>query len=145
MNDKKPLDRYFSILSERERAKFLSCENLEQKAIHARGILESCRFCERRCQVNRLKGERGFCRVLEPKIASEFLHLGEESELIPSYTIFFSGCTFRCVYCQNWDISQFPDRGVYMKADTLANMISGVNARNVNWVGGDPLLTWLTS
>jgi len=138
MEAKKPLDRYFSILSGKEKARFLLCRNLDQKLIYAMDILKSCHFCERRCGVNRLKGERGFCKVLEPRIASEFLHLGEEPELVPSYTIFFSGCIFKCVYCQNWDISQFPNRGVHIKAETLANMISGVKARNVNWVGGDP-------
>ena len=84
--------------------------------------------------------DRGVCNVSRSMIASEFIHMGEEEILIPSYTIFFSGCTFNCVFCQNWDISQYPV-GLYIKPDVLANMIekrSKQGARNVNWVGGDP-------
>lgn len=135
---KKPLGKYSLVLAGREKARYLLSRDLGKKIKSAEGILKNCRFCERRCGVNRLKGQRGYCRVLEPRIASEFLHWGEEHELIPSYTIFFSGCTFRCVYCQNWDISQYPQRGSYIKPKTLANMISSTKGLNVNWVGGDP-------
>ena len=49
-------------------------------------ILESCHCCERRCEVNRKKGEKGFCRLTDvSRIASEFLHMGEEPELVPSH------------------------------------------------------------
>jgi putative pyruvate formate lyase activating enzyme len=89
--------------------------------------------------VNRLAGEVGYCRVGESKVSSKFVHWGEEPELIPSYTIFFSRCTFGCVFCQNWDISQ-RDSGECVPEKDLARsierMIGGV--RNVNWVGGDP-------
>lgn len=47
-------------------------------------LLESYRLCERRCGVG-----------TQSRLASEFLHLGEEPELIPSHTLFFCGCTFR--------------------------------------------------
>jgi putative pyruvate formate lyase activating enzyme len=63
---------------------------LKEKLKEANEIMKSCHFCERRCGVNRKEGERGWCRVLEAKISSEFLHFGEERELIPSHTIFFS-------------------------------------------------------
>jgi putative pyruvate formate lyase activating enzyme len=138
MRDKKMLERYRSILEGREKAKYLLCQNQDEGIRSAREIMENCRFCERRCGVNRLRGERGYCRVLESRIASEFIHWGEEPELTPSYTIFFSGCTFACIYCQNWDISQYPGRGVHIRPATLANMISKAGAKNVNWVGGDP-------
>jgi len=104
--------------------------------------LKSCHFCERRCGVDRTAGERGVCGVGEKsRIASEFMHHGEESVLVPSYTIFFNGCTFKCVFCQNWDISQFPDSGVEVSPQTLAKLIEGAKrdgARNVNFVGGNP-------
>ncbi len=137
MKTKNPLERYFAILEGKEKAKYLLTD-LEKKIESARRIMQNCHFCERRCGVNRMKGERGYCGVLKAKISSEFIHLGEEPELVPSYTIFFSGCTFRCVYCQNWDISQFPENGVYIKPEILARMIESQKARNVNWVGGDP-------
>lgn len=140
MNEK-PLARYFKILEGKEKAKFLSCENLNEKIEKAEKIIEACEFCERKCKVNRLKGEKGYCKVLEAKIASEFLHFGEEQEIIPSYTIFFSGCNFSCKFCQNYDISQFPDSGITVKEEIIAEMISKRSmegAKNVNWVGGEP-------
>jgi len=138
MKTKNPLERYFAILEGKEKAKYLLCKDLKKKVESARKIMQKCHFCERRCRVNRMRGERGYCGVLKAKISSEFIHLGEEPELIPSYTIFFAGCTFCCVYCQNWGISQFSDNGTYIKPEILAGMIERQKARNVNWVGGDP-------
>ncbi|MEA3255642.1 MAG: radical SAM protein [Candidatus Altiarchaeota archaeon] len=138
MDSENALNRYFSVLEGRKKARYLSCRKLMVKADTAKDIMKSCHFCERRCSVDRLRGEKGYCGVLESRVASEFIHMGEEPELVPSYTIFFSGCTFSCVYCQNWDISQYPKRGTYIKPEILAKMISSVNAKNVNWVGGDP-------
>lgn len=121
---------------------------LDLKIELAHRMLDSCEICERRCGVNRNKGTKGHCGVLEPMISSEFLHMGEEPDLVPSYTIFFSGCTFNCVFCQNWDISTRPDAGNHMDTTSLARRIDRVagsrhdsvppRARNVNWVGGDP-------
>ena len=115
---------------------------LDLKIELANKILRSCRFCERRCQVDRTSGRLGVCGVgTQPRIASEFMHYGEEPELVPSYTIFFSGCTFKCVFCQNWDISQYPDGGALATPRALAMLIKKARqagARNVNWVGGEP-------
>ena len=102
-------------------------------------FFHNCCFCERRCGVDRTK-KAGNCGVKKPGISSEFLHIGEERVLVPSHTIFFSGCTFHCVFCQNWDISQSTS-GLYVKPERLAEIIQKRNsqgARNVNWVGGDP-------
>ena len=105
-------------------------------------LLEACIFCERKCRVNRLKGERGFCGLdHKAYISSVFVHIGEEPELVPSFTIFFSRCNFRCVFCQNWDISQFL-RGNNIPAARLAQVIDeewrANHIRNTNWVGGEP-------
>jgi len=102
-------------------------------------IFKNCCFCERRCGADRTKNS-GHCSVKQPHIASEFLHIGEERVLVPSHTIFFSGCTFNCVFCQNWDISQ-NDSGIYVKPYRLVEIIQNrkmQGSRNVNWVGGDP-------
>jgi putative pyruvate formate lyase activating enzyme len=112
----------------------------ELKLKLAKIMLFACELCERRCKANRLKGKEGHCRVLEPRISTEFLHWGEEPELVPSHTIFFTGCTFNCVFCQNHDISQNPKSGFVMSPKRLAEVIErrGDSAQNVNWVGGDP-------
>jgi putative pyruvate formate lyase activating enzyme len=72
--------------------------------------LAACDLCPHRCGVNRIKGEQGRCRSgFKPRIASANLHRGEEPPISGSRgsgTVFFSGCTLRCVFCQNFPISQ---------------------------------------
>lgn len=112
---------------------------LDLKIELAERIYKNCVFCENRCKVNRYK-EHGRCNVKNSTIASEFLHTGEERVLIPSHTIFFSGCTFKCVFCQNYDISQ-KQNGFIVKPKKLAEIINirqKQGSINVNWVGGDP-------
>jgi putative pyruvate formate lyase activating enzyme len=113
---------------------------LDLKLKLARHMLGSCELCERRCKVNRFKGKEGHCGVLLSKVSSEFVHWGEEPELVPSHTIFFSGCTFNCVFCQNWDISQNPKNGDFWSPKRVAEVIERRSeiTRNTNWVGGDP-------
>jgi putative pyruvate formate lyase activating enzyme len=114
---------------------------LDAKIELARRQLGRCMLCERRCGVNRAQ-RVGACLLNgKARVASFFHHLGEESPLVPSGTIFFSGCNFRCVYCQNWDISQHPEAGVEAAAETLAAIqvkLRREGARNINWVGGEP-------
>ena len=138
---KNPLSNYFAILKKDVKPNYLKNKSLIKKNIEkANEILKNCKLCERKCSVNRLNNEIGFCKVLKPKISSKFVHMGEEEELIPSFTIFFAGCTFACVFCQNCDISQFPDSGKYIEPKTLAQVIENKESiiRNINWVGGDP-------
>lgn len=114
---------------------------LDLKIEISKKILEKCILCEWQCKVNRQKGVRGHCRVLMPRLSSEFLHFGEEPELIPSHTFFFSGCTFNCVFCQNYDISQDPCVGLELPPAEYAYIIEKrfyQGSQNVNWVGGEP-------
>ncbi|MFH1448657.1 MAG: radical SAM protein [Candidatus Micrarchaeota archaeon] len=113
---------------------------LNLKSYIANELMHSCIFCEHRCMVDRTE-QTGFCGVgAQSNISSAFVHLGEEPELVPSGTIFFSGCTFRCCFCQNYDISQNPGNGRPRSPEAIADMITGMagNICNVNFVGGDP-------
>jgi putative pyruvate formate lyase activating enzyme len=113
---------------------------LDLKVKIAEIMFQNCNFCEKACGVDR-RFEKGDCAVDVPRIASEFMHVGEESPLVPSHTVFFAGCNFNCVYCQNWDISQFPNRGMALNENDLAFIIEkrrNEGSRNVNFVGGDP-------
>jgi len=101
-------------------------------------MLGSCRLCENNCGVNRLEGEVGFCGVSETRVDTFFLHFGEEPEIVPSFTVFFTGCTFKCVYCQNHGISQHPERGDIIPPEKMASLIEINAGSNINWVGGDP-------
>ncbi len=72
--------------------------------------LTRCECCPRTCGVDRLKGETGFCRVSSGiQVSHAGLHFGEEPPISGtkgSGAIFFSGCNLRCVFCQNYQISQ---------------------------------------
>ena len=72
--------------------------------------LEDCCACPRNCHVNRMENQTRVCHTGRyARVASAFAHFGEEDCLRGwngSGTIFFSLCNLRCVFCQNWDISQ---------------------------------------
>lgn len=72
--------------------------------------LRECHLCPRECGVNRLKEELGFCRTGKAiKMASANSHFGEEPPISGSRgsgTIFFTSCNMRCIFCQNYPISQ---------------------------------------
>ncbi len=115
---------------------------LTLKGVIADRILESCIFCERRCGANRRKKELGYCRCeAVSRYSTEFLYYGEEPELVPSHTIFFTGCNFSCVYCQNWEISTSPQSGISILPEELARIIAfqrAYGSRNVNFVTPTP-------
>ncbi len=84
---------------------------LHKRIEEAYKLLDPCRVCPRECGVNRLQDDKlGFCRSgLNPVIASVSPHHGEEPPLSGakgSGTVFFTNCNLRCVYCQNYPISQ---------------------------------------
>ena len=105
-------------------------------------IISQCHFCERKCGVNRLEGEKGYCRCgAEMAVSTFFPHMGEEPELVPSGTVFSCGCTIHCIHCQNWTISQWYERGEDYTPKRLAKAVGELHrmgCRNVNMVGGDP-------
>ena len=102
--------------------------------------LSECRICPRKCGVNRIKGELGFCRT--PKdaiISSTGPHFGEEPPLVGRYgsgTIFFAGCNLHCIFCQNSGIS-WEMEGKSVSIDELAEMmlnIQKLGCHNLNFV-----------
>lgn len=114
---------------------------LDLKTAIANQILHECHFCARRCNIDRTTSE-GFCKVSDTSyVSSAFLHTGEEAPLVPSGTIFFSGCNLRCAHCQNHDISCNPSNGETVsprQLATLADELAARGAKNINYVGGDP-------
>ena len=136
---KNEIDRGRLTLEELERQEF---SLLDLKSYLTKEILKSCELCERKCRVNRLKGDLGECRVGNKlSISSEFVHWGEETHIVPSHTIFFMGCNLHCQYCQNWEISQWYEKGKEIEPKKLAAIIEKrrlEGCRNVNLVGGSP-------
>ncbi|MFQ5482154.1 MAG: radical SAM protein [Nitrospinaceae bacterium] len=102
--------------------------------------LQRCRVCPRNCDVNRLEDEWALCKTgRHAYVSSYFPHFGEEDCLRGfngSGTIFFSMCNLKCVFCQNYDISQHRD-GVEAPPETLAGMMLQLQTRgchNINFV-----------
>jgi putative pyruvate formate lyase activating enzyme len=104
-------------------------------------IMESCRLCPRQCGVNRLEGMSGFCHAPGSTlvVASFHPHFGEERPLVGiggSGTIFITHCNLRCVFCQNWEISQ-QGVGAETAIDQLAMMmlqLQNIGCHNINFV-----------
>ncbi len=102
--------------------------------------LEKCDLCPRRCGVNRLGGEKGVCRVANtPVVSSWGPHFGEERILVGkngSGTVFFTHCNLKCVYCQNYEISQL-GIGEEITVEELASIFSklqDMGVENLNLV-----------
>lgn len=114
--------------------------DLERRVEQALAGLEKCRTCPWQCEVDRLHDEKKVCRIGRyARVSSYFPHFGEEDCLRGwngSGTIFFTWCNLRCVFCQNYDISQ-KESGVEVVPEQLARMMLELQERgchNINWV-----------
>jgi len=110
--------------------------------------LENCRLCAWECGVDRLNEGGGVCRMKLPEVAYTNI-----SQVTRSSTVTFLGCCFRCIYCNAYRLSQYPDpswfyRG-YVPPHTLAAEMMdklkmqksreiGVDA--VSFTGGEPTI-----
>jgi len=114
---------------------------LKRRANELYAALESCELCPRRCGVNRLDGERGFCRTPGATlvVSAAHPHFGEERPLVGkggSGTIFLTHCNLRCVFCQNWEIAQL-GRGIESNIGALVVMmlrLQSAGCHNINLV-----------
>ena len=113
---------------------------LDERVARAREMLKSCEFCPRRCKVDRLQGETGVCRTAEEAVVSSYgPHFGEEAPLVGlhgSGTIFFTHCNLRCMFCQNYSISQL-GQGRVASRGVIARMMLSLQERgchNINLV-----------
>ena len=105
----------------------------------------NCRLCPRKCGVDRTK-RTGFCGQNDKvRIARAGLHFWEEPVISGergSGTVFFSGCTLRCCFCQNYEISQ-QNKGRYISEDELADIfldLQSQGAHNINLVSPTPFI-----
>jgi putative pyruvate formate lyase activating enzyme len=103
-------------------------------------LLESCSVCPRSCGVNRLADEVGKCRTPREAIVSSYgPHFGEEAPLVGRHgsgTIFFTNCNLRCLFCQNYSISQLGE-GQKVSKEELAYIMLSLQAKgchNINLV-----------
>jgi len=103
-------------------------------------LMEECTICPRNCGVDRTKGKKGYCRETDKLVvARASLHMWEEpciSGTNGSGTVFFSGCTLGCVYCQNYSISKGMS-GKEITIERLAEIfleLQSKGAHNINLV-----------
>jgi len=106
-------------------------------------LLESCALCPHKCRINRFESTKGFCgasNVME--ISSILPHFGEEPPISGnkgSGTIFFQHCNMRCVYCQNFQISQeyhdlIPKNNNKLKLEDCMLELQEMGCHNINLV-----------
>ena len=108
--------------------------------------LRSCRLCEWECGVDRLRRERGVCRVGRAEVAATMC-----SGSLASYIVTLLGCCYRCLHCNAYRISQYPDPGWqyagYVPAAVLVAeareriaAYRGRRIRTISFTGGDPII-----
>lgn len=114
---------------------------LKQRAENAFQILESCRSCPHNCEVDRTKNELGFCHSASlPIVSSYTAHFGEEPVLSGTRgagNIFFGNCNLRCIFCQNFEISQNwkVERENEISSERLAEIMIELQERNCHNIG----------
>jgi putative pyruvate formate lyase activating enzyme len=115
------------------------------------GDITPCGLCPRRCGVDRATGKRGFCgETAEIRIAAASIHRGEEppvTGLGGSGTIFFTGCTLGCVFCQNHQISRAGMGRIVDEAEfiRICLALQERGAENINLVTGSHLAPVIAS
>ncbi len=121
----------------------LDPQALERAIRWAEDRYSACDVCAERCGVDRYAGPTGKCRLgVGARVYKEYLHLGEERALVPSHTIYLSGCNLRCVFCSDMlPVTRPHHVGVEVPPAALAARIAQrrrEGAINVNFVGGLP-------
>ena len=122
----------------------LGLDELRRRAERAVAMLADCRACPRDCGVNRIEGKWAACKTGRyAVVGSYFPHFGEEDCLRGwngSGTIFFSHCNLRCVFCQNYDISQAVKPGPVSPGSSAADIAAMIldlqrqGCHNINFV-----------
>lgn len=119
----------------------LGPQELEQRALALAGLMSGCQLCPRRCGVDRA-AERGFCGQPDTaRVAWSGPHRGEEPAFTRGAgagTLFLEGCTMRCAFCQNHQISHaLSSPGRALQAAELAGLMLDLERRgcaNIEWV-----------
>jgi putative pyruvate formate lyase activating enzyme len=121
----------------------LASGELQRRVAELERLLESCTVCPRDCLNNRLNDDVAACYSGRlPIVSSYTAHFGEEPPLVGTHgagNIFFGNCNLRCVYCQNYQISQTHKQQLKNEVthERLAEMMLELQARgchNVNFV-----------
>ena len=120
--------------------KALETGQLRKKIERGYELLQCCRLCPRRCEVDRIAGQVGVCNTASRVIVASYNpHFGEEAPLVGHHgsgTIFISHCNLLCNFCQNYDISHEGAGSEIENVDLASMMLSLQQAgcHNINFV-----------
>ena len=110
-------------------------------------LMSPCRVCPRQCLSRRLDGEKGFCGVAASShLCKKLAHFTEEAELVPTFSLYFSGCNMRCQYCSNSPMMKGGDCGDLINHQNLAAEIDQAaekGAKTLFLLGGEPACSLL--
>lgn len=118
----------------------LGAKEIKKRALILFNRLSNCDICPRECKVNRILGKKGFCGSdFRLFISSYHLHFGEERPISGyngSGTIFFTNCSLKCIFCQNYEISHLGE-GYEIEIEELSKImlhLQSLGAHNINLV-----------
>ncbi len=127
--------------------KLFQSGELSIRAKKLESMLTDCNICPKDCKINRINNEIAACYSgYKPIVSSYCVHYGEEPVLVGSKefnnengvgNIFFGNCNLRCVYCQNYEISQNHRAEIKneVSIERLAEMMLELQEKNVNAIG----------
>lgn len=113
----------------------------KQRLDKARSLADPCRLCPRRCGARRLHGQTGRCGAGSgADLFLEYVHWGEDADIVPAQTLYLTGCNMSCVFCQTGEEQR------RLAASRLTPALFGdilargrrAGARTVNILGGEP-------
>ncbi|MCX5688439.1 MAG: radical SAM protein [Planctomycetota bacterium] len=119
-------------------------EEIARRASVAAGMLRSCELCERRCRVDRTKGERAPCGLgVQTSCFKRHVSYAEEAMLLPSYMVYLAACNFRCRFCVQAPACFDANAGLPLDATAAAadfRRVVDQGAASINLLGGEPSL-----
>ena len=128
---------------------YLTDNEWDKRIAEFEKIASPCALCPRKCGVNRLMSETGFCgapgRLV---ISSIFPHHGEEPPISGkggSGTVFFTYCTLKCIFCQNFQLSHLAEGMPYTPSELAEKMLGlqNMGCHNINLVTPTHFLPWI--
>jgi putative pyruvate formate lyase activating enzyme len=128
---------------------YLSAQDWDDKIRALDSIASSCTLCPRKCKVDRLLGSTGFCGAPSGLVISSiFPHHGEEPPLSGrrgSGTVFFTYCTLKCCFCQNYQLSHHAEGRPYSPSELAAGLLDlqAQGCHNINLVTATHFLPWV--
>jgi putative pyruvate formate lyase activating enzyme len=128
---------------------YLTDSGWELRIAELKRIAARCELCPRRCGVDRTAGEAGFCGAPAGLVLSSiFPHHGEEPPLSGtggSGTVFFTHCTLKCLFCQNYQIAHEGEGRLFTENELAQKMLrlQSLGCHNINLVTATHFLPWL--